>query len=636
MVTEAASGVWTARNNPRAADAEGQAATEYRGVSVLMADLVGSTDLMEDLGAEGYAEIIRRFHAICNTAVRKRGGVVAQYQGDGIICYFGFPHSSEDDAVRAIEAALGIMDGLRAVSGSTPFAARIGISSGSVMIRSDGDEFGANAVGSAINRAARLESLAEKDTILICHDTQRLVGSMFNLKDLGPRRLKGFRFDENIFLVTGTRRGVATRFEALRGRVTGAMVGRDAELGRLNEIFEACRAGSGRTVILSADAGIGKSRLVQAFLHGLTPDRATTFVLQCSPENSSTPLHPVSRYIEWIAGASHSDSDASRHNKIKRLFQKVWQTDVANTDLLLDLLSPLGAEAEMDPTESIPLRRRRALTLLAEKFFGSVAGRGALVLVLEDVHWIDPTSAAFIEVVTAKAASSRAMVLLTTRREPPYGSGVDGAELIEISRLNDADSQRRARQILAGASLSADHLQQITEKGEGVPLFLEEYADMLREAKSSSLTGDKVPLTLAGLVQSKLDRLDPNTRMFAQAGSALGRRFSPDLVERALGLTPMAVGDCIAALEAMRLGFRQGTVPEDNSIVFSHALVRDAIYGSLSGDGKKRLHNAIAGVFLVMGIESKVGEQVMAYHLKHAGRYEEAVTYYLRAGIKAA
>lgn len=636
MVTEAASGGGAARDDQQAAYRDNQGATEYRGVSVLMADLVGSTDLMEDLGAEGYTEILRRFHAICNTAVRKRGGVVAQYQGDGIICYFGFPYASEDDAVRAIEASLGIVEGLRDAGGNTTFAARIGISSGAVMIRSDGDEFGANAIGAAINRAARLEALADVNAILVCHDTRKLVGSMFNLKDLGPKRLKGFRQDENVFLVTGTRRGIATRFESLRGQVTGALVGRDAELGRMHEIFANCGPGSGRTVILSADAGIGKSRLVQAFLHGFSANEATAFVLQCSPENSSTPLTPVNRYLEWVAGAGPSDNDASRHNKIKRLFQKVWQTDAIETDLLLDLLSPLGPEADMDPSESIPLRRRRALTLLADKFFDSVAGRGTLVLVIEDVHWIDPTSAAFIEIVVAKAASRRAMVVLTTRRAAPYGAGIEGAELIEIGRLNDADSHRLARQILAGANLSEEHFRQITEKGEGVPLFLEEYADMLREAKASDLAGDKVPLTLAGLVQSKLDRLDPNTRMFAQAGSALGRSFSPDLVERVLGLTPLAVGKCTAALEAVRLMFRHGTGPGDNSLVFSHALVRDAIYGSMSSDGRKRLHNAIAGAFLVMGIESTGGEQVMAYHLKHAGRFDEAAGYYLLAGIRAA
>ena len=318
MVTETASGGGATTNDQQAVYAEGQGSTEYRGVSVLMADLVGSTDLMEELGAEGYAEIIRRFHSICNNAVRKRGGVVAQYQGDGIICYFGFPQASEDDAVHAIEAALGIVEGLREAGDSMTFAARIGISSGSVMIRSDGDEFGANAVGAAINRAARLEALAEENTVLVCHDTRRLVGAVFNLKDLGPTRLKGFRHDENIFLVTGTRRGVATRFEALRGQVTGALVGRDAELARMNEIFETCSTGFGRSVILSGDAGIGKSRLLQSFLHGLASNRAATFVLQCSPENTTTPLNPVSRYLEWVAGAGPSDTDASCHNKSKR------------------------------------------------------------------------------------------------------------------------------------------------------------------------------------------------------------------------------------------------------------------------------------------------------------------------------
>ena len=610
--------------------------TEYRGVSVLMADLVGSTDLMEELGPEGYAELMRRFHTICNDHVRSRGGVVAQYQGDGIICYFGFPHAAEDDAVRAVEAAMDILDRLKGASSGPTLNTRIGISSGTVMIRADGDEFGGNAVGACINRASRLEALADANTVLICDDTRKLVGKLFQLKNLGPHRLKGFRNDENVFSVVRVHRGVATRFEALRGHHSGRLIGRDKELGCMLDLFRSSENQAGRSVVIAADAGIGKSRLVSAFLQSPDIGNAASFVLQCSPEHINTPLQPVSRYLEWVAGASPTDDDESRHNKLKRLLSKAWQTDDAETNTLLDLLSPLGAEGEVDHTESIPLRRRQALSLLADKIYASVAGRGAIVIVFEDVHWIDPSSAGLLEFIIAKAPDHHTLVVLTTRREPPFGEGIDGVELVELHPLSEEDSLALAQQVLAGTNLSEEQIRQVTIKGEGVPLFLEEYADILRNSVGSDLSDHKVPLTLAGLVQSKLDRLDQEARMFAQAGSALGRNFSPFVVEQIMGMEKGSAIGLTHALVDVKLALVQDSAPGEETLSFSHALIRDAIYSSMSGDSRRRLHNAIVGEFLALGGKMNVGEHVLAHHLAEAGRFAEAIERYSQAGMTAA
>ncbi|MGI9395587.1 MAG: ATP-binding protein, partial [Boseongicola sp.] len=611
-------------------------ATEHRGVSVLFADLVGSTESVEELGAEGYAELVRRFHAICNEVVRSRGGVVAQYQGDGIICYFGFPKATENDASHAVEAGLEIRNALAEVPGDIAMETRVGISSGTVMLRGDGVDFGANAVGSCINRAARLEALAATGEIYICSDTQALVGDLFHIRDIGEHALKGFREKQAVYKVERFRSGVATRFEALRGRKTGALVGRNKELQTLNGHFEAAANGNGKSVVLSAGPGFGKSRLVNAFLDQPELKGAARFVLQCAPEHRGTPLYPVSRYLEWVAGTGFSDSDEVRHGKLKRLFSAVWSAGETQLDDLLDLLSPMGSENPIDETESVPLRRGRALTLLADKILASVAGRDAMIVVFEDVHWIDPSSAMLLEILVDKALGHSALVLLSTRPQPPFGDGLEGADdLIRLEGLSDENSRELARQALGTANLTDEQVNVIIEKSDGVPLFLEEYADMLSQSSPGSEWN--IPLTLAGLVQTKLDRLDKPARELARVGSALGRNFTPAFAAEIAGLDQASVQDLTGSLVQQKLALRtHATSAGGEGLMFGHALIRDAIYGSMLSKDRRDLHDGIASALLSPTLRSPVADHVLAHHLAHADRHAEAVERYIMAALGAA
>ncbi len=609
--------------------------TEHRGVSVLFADLVGSTEYVEELGAEGFRDLIGRFHAICNEIVRSRSGVVAQYQGDGIICYFGFPRAAENDAAHAVAAGLDICEALSALKGDIRMATRIGIASGSVMLKADGDDFGSNAVGSCINKAARLEALADVGNVLICNDTHDLIGDLFRVRGMGEYELKGFRGKQLVHKVERRRKGIMTRFEALRGRKVSPLIGRQTEMHKLNGHFAAAQSGSRRAVIVSADAGLGKSRLVDAFLHQPQLENVPRFVLQCAPEHRGTALYPVLQYLEWVAGIGRNDPNTSRHEKLKRLFLKVWQSDDAELDILLQLLSPLGAETAIDETESVPLRRGRALTLLADKIYAAVAGRRAMIVVFEDVHWIDPTSALLLEILIGKASEQSALVLALTRPESPFDDDYDLAdELIRLGPLPDEQAKALARQSPGKTDLTEDQIDAVIVKSEGNPLFLEKYAEMLSNAVSNMEW--QIPLTLSGLAQSKLDRLDRPARELARVGSALGRSFQPILAAQVAGLDPDDVPRLVEALVVEKLAEISDLVEGEDALTFSHALIRDAVYGSMSSDMRVDLHCGIADLFIAQGARQSVEDNVLAAHLANAGRHDEAVERYMQAALAAA
>ena len=609
------------------------AGTEHRGVTVLMADIVSSTDRMEALGAEGFATLLQRFHTICTGVVRRQGGVVAQYQGDGIICYFGFPRAAEDDAARAVAAALDIIGAIEnGTEEDTDLQVRVGLSSGTVMLRTDGDKFGANAVGTCINRAARLESMAEANTVLICDDTRRLIGRMFQLRDLGAHKLRGFRTPQSISQVLRQRTGLTTRFDALRGHLSGDLVGREAELAQLHTLFDEASRNGGRAIVVSADAGLGKSRLVQAFLQSEQTKGAPTFVLQCSPEQTGTALYPVIRYLEWVAGAATDDDDATRHAKLRRLVTQVWGLSANEVDILLDLISPLGADNPIDETESVVLRRGRALELLANRIFASVKGRGTFLVVFEDAHWLDPTSAQLVDILIARSKAHPAVIMLTTRAEPPFGDGLPDADLLRLKPLSNADARLFARQIL-GDDAPIDLLIQ---KSEGVPLFLQEYAETMRGAGDGGSEVQQVPLSLAAIVQSKLDRLDDAARSLVRVGSALGRSFDPIFVAQ-IARKDAAQADAMAEeLIALNLAYPSDGTQGAGQVSFNHALIRDAVYGSMPSDERRATHDAIAEAYLFMDTVMPIEDHVLADHLAKAGRCEEAVEHYLAAGMTAA
>ncbi|MEP0563139.1 MAG: AAA family ATPase, partial [Paracoccaceae bacterium] len=606
---------------------------EHRGVTVLMVDIVGSTDLMEKLGHEGYGAVLQSFHSMCTGIVRRRGGIVAEYLGDGIVCYFGLPHASEDDAPHAVKAALEIIRDLeKSRSDDVALSARLGLSTGSVMISSDADQFGTGAVGKCIHRAARLEAMAKPNTVLICDDTRRLIGRTFQLKELGIHELRGIAQPEPVYQAVKARTGLTTRFDTLRGHLAGDVVGRQAEMEQLHDLYDKAGREGGRAVTITADAGLGKSRLIQTFLQSPQTSGTPSFVLQCSPEHTGTTLYPVVRYLEWVVGVSITDDAAMRMGKLKRLVKEAWGLGDNDAEILLDLFNPFEASANLDPSESVNTRRDRALEKLADQMFASVVGRGTLVVVFEDVHWLDPTSAQLLDMLIARAHAHPVLIILSTRITPPYGEGLPKAPPMRLSSLSNADSRTLAEQIL-GKDAPTDLL---VEKSEGVPLILQEYAEIMLETGGEALKATHVPLSLTSIIQSKLDRLDDEARSFVRVGSALGRNFDPELAMRLVG-QDLALGNTmLEALRALNLADRSGALQENDQITFTHALIRDAVYGNMSEGERHKIHDAIATAYLSKAALPPLEDHVLAGHLAKASRYEEAAEHYMSAALTAA
>lgn len=601
---------------------------EHRNVCVLMVDIVGSTQLMETQGHEAYVSILQSFHSMCTSVVRRHGGLVAEYLGDGVLCYFGLPRAHEDDAAHAVSAALEIVSDLEK---NPSLKARQGISSGSVMFNTDTDLFGASAVGTCVHRAARLEAMAEPNTVLICENTRRLIGRTFQLRDLGPQRLKGLEQAEPVYEAIKPRTGLTTRFDALRGHLAGDLVGRDDELEKLHRLFDQAGSDGGRAVTITADPGLGKSRLIQTFLQSEQVVGAPSFVLQCSPEHTGTALYPVIRFLEWVTGITSTDDASIRAKKLRRLIEEVWGLGPSDTDILLDLFDPFEASTQLDPSESVKQRRDRAIEMLADRIFASVSGRGTFVVVFEDVHWLDPTSAQLLDVLIKRASDHPVLIILATRDEPPYGNGLPSAPAMRLTSLSNSFAHVLARQILG----QDKHTDLLVKKSEGVPLILQEYAAILMDAGAERLDEPHVPLSLTSVIQSKVDRLDDESRKFIRAGSALGRSFDPLVVLRLTGQDFEQLYDMSTALQTLNLIEPSDDAQNTEQLTFVHALTRDAVYGNMPEIERRAFHDAIASAYMNDPALSQLEDHVLAGHLSKAQRHEEAAEHYFAAAVTA-
>ena len=559
---------------------------ERRRISVLFADLVGSTDLMEALGPDEYAATLRGFHSLCTNAVRSRGGTVAQYQGDGVMCFFGYPTADEDDATRAVSSALEILASLEAGSNhSKAIATRIGIASGTAIIARGSDQFGGETVGPCVNLASRLQDLAERNTLVICEDTLDLIGNRFRIKSLGEKKVKGFADPKPVFEVSRASTAPLTRFDARRDRFDGPLVGREDTLGRLLDGVGKARSGQGYSISLCGPAGIGKSRIFHALGEHKDVAGIPTFVLQCSPEYSSVALHPVCAYLDWITGVRPADSDDLRRQKLGRLFDAVWNCDERETSQILDLVAPQAPAGPPEGDDTATLKRQKTFDMLIDRMFGSVGRDNLFILIFEDVHWIDPTTLEFMERI-ARRVDEFSVLLITTLR--PEGSEIIAecpfAEAITLEPLSAEHAEKLARAVADRHGLSHEKIDQVVEMAEGVPLFLEEYAKLTTRRGPDA--ANSVPLSLSGIVLAKLNRLDEQQRNFAKAGAVLGRSF---LAATAAMMCNVAPADARGVQD--RLSTQQILQYDANQqCMFNHALIRDGIYDTLDLDRRKELH----------------------------------------------
>ena len=610
---------------------------ERRQVTVLFSDLVGSTAMANTVDPEEMSALIRRYQDACAGAIARFDGFVAKFLGDGVLAYFGYPQAQEDAAERSVYAALAIIDSIRQLKGPDGqlLEARVGIATGLVVI---GDIIGSGAarehsiVGETPNLAARLQALAEPNSVLVSQSTHHLLGRQFDYQSLGEQALKGFANPVQVWRVL-REAAVASRFAAGRAARSGPFIGRIQEIGLLLDRWKLAKECEGQAVFLSGEPGMGKSRMVDALRERIADDSYYHLIFQCSPYHTNSALHPVIRQFERSASFTLEDSAAIKLEKLEALLSATDNLTDTTRSLLADLLS-IPLDNRYPPLELAPPQRKAATIAAIVHQLSKLAEQKPVLVVLEDAHWIDPTTQELITRVIDSIASMCVLVLITARPEflSPW-TGRDHVTSLALNRLSRAQCAELIAGVATDQALKPALVEDIVAKTDGVPLFIEE----LTKAVMESATPDRsvVPATLQDSLMARLDRLGP-AKEIAQVAAVIGQQFSYALLE---AVTPDSAGDVatgIARLVDAGLAFPQSQASEP-SYSFKHALMRDVAYDNLLRGRRQQIHERVARALEEHFPAVAEGEpELLAQHFAQAGFAELACTYYERAGDRAA
>jgi class 3 adenylate cyclase/predicted ATPase len=625
----------TAFNAPAPADAE------RRQLTVMFCDLVGSTPLAARYDPEDLREIVGAYHRCVTETVGRFGGFVAKYMGDGVLIYFGYPEAHEDDAERAVRAGLSVIDAVVQLGAPEPLNVRLGIASGLVVV---GDLIGAGAaqergvVGETPNLAARLQALAPPGTLIIADTTRRQIGGLFELEDLGPRALAGYAAPQRAWRVVGES-GILSRFEALRSEDT-PLVGRDEELDLLLRRWHQAKAGEGRVVLISGEPGIGKSRLTAALSQAIEGEPHTRLRYFCSPHHQDSALHPFIAQLERAAGFVRDDAPATKLEKLDTLLAEA--AEPGDISLIVEMLSLPGG-VRCPPLDLTPQRKKERTLAALLRQFQVLTRRQPVLMIFEDLHWIDPTSRELLDLTVERIADLPVLMVATYRPEfqPPW-AGQSQVTVIGLNRLSRSEGAALVRQLAGNfGALPPDLVDEIVERTDGVPLFVEELTKAMIEAGTDrgrasvsavpavSLT---VPATLHASLMERIDRLGLAAKQVAQVGAAIGRDFSYELLAAAAQFVEPELRDALRRLVDAGLVFQRG-VPPSAEYLFKHALVQDTAYSTLLRGPRQALHRRIAEV-----LEQRFPDlvearpELAAHHFGEAAVADKAIAYWHLAG----
>jgi class 3 adenylate cyclase/predicted ATPase len=620
-------------------------AAERRQVTVMFSDLVGSTALSARMDPEDLREVISAYQKCVAETVRRFGGFVAKYMGDGVLVYFGYPQAHEDDAERAVRAGLELIAAVAALKTPAPLQSRVGIATGLVVV---GDLLGSGEaqergiVGETPNLAARLQGIAEPNTVVIAEGTRKLLGNLFELEDLGAKDLKGIAGPVRAWAALRAS-SAESRFEALHTTGLTALVGREEELELLLRRWSRAKTGEGQVVLLSGEAGIGKSRLTAALLEHLATEPHTRLRYFCSPQHTDSAFYPIIGQLERAAGLAHGDIPQARLDKLDTLLA---QTSTSNQDaaLFAEMLS-LPNDGRYPALALTPQQRRQRTMEALMAQTEALTRSSPVLMIFEDAHWTDPTSLELLGRAADRIATLRVLLIVTFRPEfePPW-IGRPHVTPLTINRLAQRDIDVMIDRVVGNKLIPASIRQDIIERTDGIPLFVEEMTKAVLEAGSESAAQNAaaaipspalaVPASLHASLMARLDRLGP-AKEVAQIGAAIGREFSHALLAAVVRKPEAELESALDRLIGAGLLFRQG-VPPHASYLFKHALVQDAAYGTLLREPRRALHARIGET-----LESQFAEiaenqpELLARHCTEAGLIEKAAALWGKAGQRS-
>jgi class 3 adenylate cyclase/tetratricopeptide (TPR) repeat protein len=624
-------------------------AAERRHLTVMICDLVGSTALAARLDPEDMRAVIDAYHAACARITRTYDGFLAEFRGDGILAYFGYPLAHEDDAERTVRAGLDIIAAVAQLDtrAGEPLAVRIGIATGLVVI-GDLSREGAlrehAVVGDTPNLAARLQALAKPGMIVVAASTSRLLGDLFHLCDLGRHEVKGIAEPVAAWAVEGVSDS-DSRFEAVRAAGLTDLIGRQDELDFLLERQRLAWKGEGQIVLISGEPGIGKSRLAAALTERIAGEPHTRLRYQCSPYHTNSPLRPFIAQLERAAEFKADDTTEQRLDKLEALLAVGASRVQTVAPLFAALLSIPFGERYPPVALSPAQQRRRTLAALLDQFEG-LARQQPILLSFEDAQWADATSLELLDLTVERVRQLPVLALFTFRPEfePPW-AGLPNVGTLTLGRLDRDDVENMVARVTGGRVLPAEVTEQIVVKTDGNPLFVEELTKavleagiLVEDAEGYRLDGPlpplAIPATLHDSLMARLDRLAP-VKEIGQIGAAIGREFSYSLLRALVDRDETALKDALAQLEDAELVFRRGDPPEA-IYSFKHALVQDAAYENLLKSRRQVLHRRIAEALRDrFPTVAEIQPEVVAHHFTQAGLSESAIEWWIKAGDRA-
>jgi len=622
----------------------------------MFCDLVDSTPLSQRLDPEDLREVVRQYQETCGEVIHHFDGYIARYVGDGLLVYFGYPVAHEDDAQRAIRAGLGIVAELPQLNArllpsvgvlqEMPLQVRIGIHTGLVVVGEMGgrDYREHMALGETPNVASRLQGIAQPDTLVVSSMTYRLIKGLFEFGELGPQRLKGVSSPVEVYRIVGES-SVQSRFEVAVTTGLTPLVGREQEVGLLVECWEQVKEGMGQVVMLSGEAGIGKSRLVRVLRERVAGEPQARVECRCSPYYQNSAFYPVIEHLQRLLQFRREDSPQEKLSKLEGALEGYGFSLKEVAPLFASLLS-LSLPDRYPSLNLTPQRQKQKTLEALLAWLLKEAERQPVRFVMEDLHWVDPSTLEFLSLLIDQVPTARILALLTFRPEfrPPWGPRSHVSQ-ITLNRLARKQVEVMVEKVTGGKSLPAEVVQQVVTKTDGVPLFVEELTKMvlesglLREGDGQyELTGPlppvAIPTTLQDSLMARLDRLS-TVKEVAQLGATLGREFTYELLQAVSPLDEATLQRELTGLVEAEFLYQRGLPPQARYI-FKHALIQEAAYESLLKSKRQQVHKQIAQVLEERFPETATTQpELLAHHHAAANQKRQALIYAQKAGIMA-